>query len=60
MLCFIVAGIVVTDGSLWVVCSGFKCFILVHVVKVIISALLIAVAVAVINATKKMKLRREL
>ena len=52
-MCFTVAGIVVTDGSLWIVCSGFKFFILVHVVKVIISTLLVAVAVAVINATKK-------
>ena len=62
MLSFIVAGIIVADDSLLVVCSDFKCFILFHVfvVKVIISTLSVAVAVAVINAAKKMKLRREL
>ena len=62
MLSFIVAGIIVADDSLLVVCSDFKCFILFHVfiVKVIVFTLSVAVAVAVINAAKKMKLRREL
>ena len=58
MLPYVVAGIVVADDSLFVVCSDFKCFILFHVfvVKVIIFTLSVAVAVAVINAAKKMKL----
>ena len=57
MLLFIIAGIIVTDNSLLVVCSDIKSFVLfnVFIVKVIFT-LSGRFCVAVINTTKKMKL----
>ena len=57
MLPFIIAGIIVADNSLLVVCSDIKSFVLfdVFIVKVIVT-LSGRFCVAVINATKNKKL----